>query len=287
MGGLLSTMLEKVRKVSVSAPCVQANARIALATDRRNRYRPLAYHEQNGSRRLGRRDAAHLRTRGTTMQRDLVRSRLVHAWPLLALWPSLAVLLTCGCSMLPALAWVIHPEDVAAEYEGLNGKRVAVVCRATSLEYAHPTVSRELAVRVAALLQTNCRKVEVVDERELADWVDNHGWHDYHEVGRALKADLVVGMDLERFELSRGSTLLQGQADVRLAVYDVKSNTRAWDPGRVLSVKYPPNSPYAAADRQEDDFRRQFLGVLAERVARHFYDYDSRKDFAQDATVLK
>jgi hypothetical protein len=215
------------------------------------------------------------------MQRDLSRSLPVRLWPLLAL------ALSAGCSMLPAIVWVIDPDDVDAEFEELNGKRVAVICRATSMEYAHPTVSRDLAVRVAALLRKNVRKVEVVDERELADWVDKHDWHDYREVGRALKADMVVGIDLERFELSRGSTLLQGQADVRLAVYDVKNNTKVWEPTKPLSVKYPPNSPYAAADRQEDDFRRQFLGVLAERVARHFYDYDSRKDFALDSTVLR
>ncbi|MEX2142379.1 MAG: hypothetical protein WD894_24130 [Pirellulales bacterium] len=215
------------------------------------------------------------------MQRDLSRSLPVRLWPLLAL------ALSAGCSMLPGIAWVIDPDDVDAEFEELSGKRVAVICRATSLEYAHPTVSRDLAVRVAALLRKNVRKVEVVDERELADWVDKHDWHDYREVGRALKADMVVGIDLERFELSRGSTLLQGHADVRLAVYDVKDNVKVWEPTRQLSVKFPPNSPYAAADRQEDDFRRQFLGVLAERVARHFYDYDSRKDFAFDSTVLR
>ena len=162
-----------------------------------------------------------------------------------------------------------------------------MICRATSLEYAHPTVARDLAVRVGALLQKNGKKVQVLDERELADWVDKHDWHDFREVGRALKADMVVGLDLERFELARGSTLLQGQADVRMAVYDINKNIRLWEPARSLSVKFPPNSPYSSSDRQEDDFRRQFLGVLAERVARHFYDYDSRKDFALDSTVMK
>jgi hypothetical protein len=215
------------------------------------------------------------------MQRDIARSSAICLLPLVGL------LLTAGCSMLPALAYVIDPEDVDPEFEGLEGQRVAVICRASSLEYAHPTVSRDLAVRVAALLRAKVRKVEVVDERELADWVDKHDWHDYREVGRALKADMVVGIDLERFELSRGSTLLQGIADVRLAVYDVQENTKVWEPSRPISVKFPPNSPYAAADRQEDDFRRQFLGVLAERVARHFYEYDSRKDFALDSTVLR
>ena len=81
--------------------------------------------------------------------------------------------------------------------------------------------------------------------------------------------------------------MLQGQADVNLAVYDVQKNVRLWEPVRPVSVKFPPNSPYSSSDRQEDDFRRQFLGVLAERVARNFYAYDSRKDFAIDSTVMK
>ena len=199
---------------------------------------------------------------------------------------SAMIALAAGCSLLPTIAYIIKPEDVAAEFDGLNGKRVAVICRAASLEYADPTVARDLAVRVAALLKKNGRKVAVVDERELADWVDKHDWNDYREVGRALKADMVVGIDLERFALSRGSTLLQGQADVRLAVYDIAKGEQLWAPDRSLSVKFPPNSPYSSSDRKEDDFRRQFLGVLAERVARHFYAYDSRKDVALDSTVL-
>ncbi len=202
------------------------------------------------------------------------------------LLPFLALALAAGCSLLPTIAYVIKPEDVPAEFDGLNGKRVAVICRATSLEYADPSVSRDLALRVGALLRKNGRKIEVVDERELADWVDKHDWRDYREVGRALKADMVVGMDLERFELSRGSTLVQGQADVRLTVYDIKNNQTVWEK-RPQTIKFPPNSPYAAADRQEDDFRRQFLGVLSERVARYFYAYDSRKDFAIDSTVMR
>jgi hypothetical protein len=218
---------------------------------------------------------------GATMDRALLRAMPVR---LLAL-PALA--LAAGCSFLPTIAYIIKPEDVSAEFDGLAGKRVAVICRAASLEYADPTVARDLAVRVGALLKKNVRKVSVVDERELADWVDKHDWHDYREVGRALKADMVVGIDLERFELARGSTLLQGQADVRLAVYDVHQGQRLWEPDRSLSVKFPPNSPYSSSDRKEDDFRRQFLDVLAERVARHFYAYDSRKDFALDSTVLR
>ena len=202
------------------------------------------------------------------------------------LLPFLAMALAAGCSLIPTIAYIIKPEDVAAEFDGFNGKRVAVICRATSLEYAYPTVSRDLAVRVATLLKRNGHKIDVVDERELADWVDKHDWNDYREVGRALKADMVLGIDLERFELSRGSTLLQGQADVKLAAYDIKKNLTLWEK-RPQTIKFPPNSQIPTADRQEDDFRREFLGVLAEQVAHHFYAYDSRKNFASDSTALR
>lgn len=214
------------------------------------------------------------------MERALLRPMRARLLPLLAL------ALAAGCSLLPTIAYIVRPEDVSAEFDGLNGKRVAVICRATSLEYASPTVGRDLAVRVGALLAKNGRKIQIVDERELDDWVDKHDWHDYREVGRALKADMVLGMDLERFEVARGSTLLQGQADVRLTVYDIKKNLTLWEK-RPQTIKFPPNSPYSSSDRQEEDFRRQFIGVLAERISRHFYAYDSRKDFALDSTVLK
>jgi hypothetical protein len=217
---------------------------------------------------------------GATMDRALFHLRRA----MLLTVPVVALL--AGCSLLPTIAYIIKPEDTPAEFDGLPGKRVAVICRATSLEYAEPTVGRDLAVYVGALLAKNCKKVEIIDERELADWVDKHDWHDYREVGRALKADMVVGIDLERFEISRGSTLLQGQADTRLGVYDIASGRKLWEK-RPPTVKFPPNSPVSSSDRQEEDFRRQFVGVLAEQIAHHFYAYDSRKEFASDSMALK
>jgi hypothetical protein len=188
-----------------------------------------------------------------------------------------------GCSVIPTIAYIIKPEDVAAEFDGLNGKRVAVICRATSLDYAQPTVGRELGVLVGRLVAKHGRKVEVVDDRELSDWVDKHDWHDYRDIGRAMKADMVLGIDLERFDVKLSSTVLQGQADVRMTAYDVKKNMVVWEK-RPQTIKFPTNS--FTTDREESEFKRQFIGVLAERVAHHFYAYDSRKDFASDSLVL-
>jgi hypothetical protein len=186
-----------------------------------------------------------------------------------------------GCSLVPTIAYIIKPEDVAAEFDGLNGRRVVVICRATSLDYAQPTVGRDLAMRVGMLVQKNGRKVEIVDERELADWVDKHDWRDYREVGRALKADLVLGIDLDRFDVKLSSTVLQGQADAHISVYDVSKNMVVWEK-RPRTIRFPTNGPW---DGNEEEFRRRFMGILAERIAHHFYAYDSRKDFASDSLV--
>ncbi len=39
-------------------------------------------------------------------------------------------------------------------------------------------------------------------------------------------------------------------------------------------------------DRSESEFRRQYMAVLAEHIARHFYAHDPRADFASDTNVL-
>lgn len=213
------------------------------------------------------------------MDRPFVRT----AWSLAICF--VGIMLTAGCALLPSIAYMIKPEDVPAEFDALAGQRVAVICRAASLNYADPTVGREVSVRVGQLLAKHCKKVQIIDERELADWVDKHDWHDFREVGKALKADMVVGIDLERCELKQGSTLLQGNADVKIAVYDIKKNMRVWEK-RPETIRFP-NMPISSSDRREDDFRRQFLSVLSERIAQHFYAHDSRVNFASDSTVLK
>jgi hypothetical protein len=186
------------------------------------------------------------------------------------------MLLATGCSLVPTIAYIIKPEDTPAEFDGLSGKRVAVICRATSLDYTQPTIGREMAVH---------HKIEVVDERELADWIDKHDWQNYAEVGRALKADMVVGIDINRFETSRGSTLLQGRADVRLSVHDIKKNLVVWQKSPA-TITTPPNMLDTGSTAHEEEFRRRFISMVSDRIAHHFYDYDSRKQFAADGNAL-
>jgi len=150
--------------------------------------------------------------------------KLIHVAAYAVLGLLAAVLLTAGsgCSTLLTAAYVLMPEDTPAEFAGLKGKHVAVVCKPIiELEFADAGSGRQLASVVGSLLQQNVRKARVIDQQEVARWIDEHAWVDYPTVGKALDADMVVGIDLEEFRLHEGTTLYRGRATIHVRVFDV------------------------------------------------------------------
>jgi hypothetical protein len=193
-----------------------------------------------------------------------------------------------GCAKVLATAvYVIKGTNVPAEYPGLKEKRVAVVCRQLAmLQYRDSTVPRDLAARVGSLLAANGKKIEVIDQQRVAEWTDENAWEEFTQIGKALEADMVVGIELEDFKLHQGQTLYQGRANVQIKVYDMK------DGGKVVFEKtprpsvYPPSGGIPTSEKQESQFRREYVGVLADEIGRHFYEHDSRASFAIDSTAL-
>ncbi len=208
-------------------------------------------------------------------------------------WWRWSVLLLCvaaspGCrTLITTAAYVIRGTNTPAEYTGLNDKKVAVVCRPLQeLQYSSASVCGDLAASVAELLRRHARRVRVVDPAKIDRWVDENGMEDFVEVGRAVEADLVLAIDLESFNWLQGQTVYQGKADVLLTVYDVKDDTVLWQK-RMEQVVYPTAGTPAQEYGSEDQFRREFTGVLAHEVARHFYPHDSTLDFARDSRTLR
>jgi hypothetical protein len=211
--------------------------------------------------------------------------RAARAW--LVVFGLLCMAMVGGCNMLAALGYIAHEDADEPEFTELIGKRVAIVCRPVeNLRYADASAAPDLASAVGALLKEKVKKCQVISSSDVAEWADEHNWNEYAEVGKALKADMVVGIDLEQFSLNEGQTLYQGRSSVHIFVYDMKKGGRqVWDKKPVPTV-YPPNSAVAMTDRSESEFRRQYMAVLAEHIARHFYAHDPRADFASDTNVL-
>ena len=207
-------------------------------------------------------------------------------WPRHALHAArvlvLLVSLCSGCQALLTAAYLIAPEDTPAEFTGLRGKHVAVVCKPiVELEFSDVGSARELATIVGGLLKQNVRKSRVIDEQEVARWVDENAWVDFPTLGKALDADLVVAIDLEAFHMHEGSTLYRGNATARVRVFDIQEKKVVFTK-RLNDFAFPADSAIPTSDRSEAQFRAMFLQVLGGRIARSFHAYDSRTSFAED-----
>jgi hypothetical protein len=205
--------------------------------------------------------------------------------------PALAVLAlallvpTSGCvGLLAQMVYWGGGAQKKAAYDGLQGKRVAVICVSDSSAFGLGTDSLYLARDVSNLLRENVEEIKLVRPDEIADWIDRHDWNevDFAEVGRGVEADMVVAIELTSFSLYEGQTLYRGRANVKVRVLDIQAGGEEVFSRRINEITFPTNGGYAATDSSENKFRATFLQVLAEQVARHFYDHDVWDQYGVD-----
>jgi hypothetical protein len=194
-----------------------------------------------------------------------------------------------GCAgTLANLINAAHGNLVPARYTGLKDKRVAVVCVSNSEAFGPTSASIELAQEVGKLLIANVHGVKLIEPQKIADWIDQNNWDylDYPAVGRGVDAEMVLAIDLDSFSLHEGKSLYKGRADVKIVVYDMTQEGKEVFAHTPAQIQFPASSGYHATDMSERAFHRQFLGVVSNQVARQFYAYDTKEDFARDASVI-
>lgn len=205
-------------------------------------------------------------------------------WMLLVLLVALPAISGCT-SGLVTLAYLINGNAAGADYAGLKDKKTVVLCQPlVSLQYRDQAVARDIAHQVGRLLQENLgKKFQLIDPRKVDEWTDENTWDDYTEVGKALKADVVVGIDLMEFGIHGGQTVYQGKATAALKVVECETGKTLYEKG-LPQLLYPPNNRgVASSDMQEAEFRKRFVRVLADHLARHFYSHDRHADLGLDA----
>jgi hypothetical protein len=212
-------------------------------------------------------------------------------WHRAAGWLTLALLLAAlhaGCSSLLFLPmYLIKGNSLKADYDGLKDKRVAVVCRPLiELQYSAGTVSNDVAKVLGRLLEQNVKRIKIIDPDRVAEWTDEHNWGEYTEIGQALDADMVVGIDLSQFSIYQGQTLYQGHAKAGIQVFDMRDGGRVVYERTMSPVVFPPNASVPASDMASEEFRRRFVGVLAERIGRYFYEHQANADVGQDSSAF-
>lgn len=176
---------------------------------------------------------------------------------------------------------------VPAQCEELNKQRVVVICRPPSTnEYRHAGASRSIGKRVSALLGENVKGIDVVSPREVDNWIDEQDWENFKDLGRAVEATRIVYIELDNFDLYKGTTLYQGDADVHVTVYDMstREGDQIWS-RNVGQILFPRNAGIPSADKSVQEFQDQFVEVVSVQTASLFYKHDPNADFALDAVA--
>jgi len=174
--------------------------------------------------------------------------------------------------------------NAPAECDALKHHRVVVLCKPpASNEFRNAEASRAIMKAVSQLLVEHVRDIDVVNPREVDKWVDESDWGDFRELAEAVHADMVVHIELDDFDLYKGKTLYQGRADVSVSVFDVRNHNRlVWD-RHLGELLYPVNSGIPAQDKPVQQFEREFVDIVSQRIAVNFYRHDPNEDFAMDA----
>jgi hypothetical protein len=199
---------------------------------------------------------------------------------------SLLLVPQTGCvGFATYLMYAIKGNNVDAKCTALEDKRVAVVC--VSGAGAGPRDESEALTRqVGLLLQENVKKIKLVRPEEVADWRDQNNWDqiDYRSIGRGVKADMVVAIDLSTFSIHDDQTLLRGRAKVKTAVYDMTNKGTCIFTDGPKEFVFPENGAQHVVEN-ETNFKRIYLQTLAKNIAKNFYAYPKIDDIATESIL--
>ncbi len=195
-----------------------------------------------------------------------------------------------GCVGLGAqlIYWAKGGHKIEPEFDGLEGKRVAVICVSNTSSYGPNSSCAMLQRAVAIILRQKGDEIDVIHEEEIADWIDTNGWDemDYREIGRGVDADMVVALDIEDFRLHEGRTLYKGRATLAVSVYDMEDKGTVIFRRAIPDFTFPKNSARHTTEMSEARFRSLFVTNLSQHVAKYFCPYNLEEEFARDAMML-
>ena len=203
-------------------------------------------------------------------------------------------LLLCGCHALwYGLESLFPKEKVPAKFTLPKGKTVLVFPDDLQNPVSYPPVKRALGNNLGELLTEKKLVAEVVAYSELARLKAREpefNLMSIPKIGRQLKADLVVYVNIETFTLKDNpvDTLWRGRLAARVKVVDVLKG-RIWPDE---SAGYPVKVTAPAAESNSDAFGGEVAKMLAEslaaEIAQLFHDHyvdrarPKRTDFAAE-----
>jgi len=192
-----------------------------------------------------------------------------------------------GCVKLTAnLINAFRGYDVPPEFGKFKGKKVAVVC-ATDEGIGADANGILMARNLRVLFEQKIKDVELVSQEAIDQWnaddsIESKG---YAELGRGLKVDYVLVVEMQNLKLREGQTLYRGKSDLSVKVYEMESGGKEVYAKQLGTYTFP-KSGMPATEIDESRFRRNYLLMASKTVGRLFYGHDLGEDVGEDAVML-
>jgi hypothetical protein len=232
--------------------------------------------------------------------RPLARMRRAAASLLLAF----GLMALAGCDPRP-LFYFLQPFEptIKPPYKGsLKEKRVVVLTHAVAgTQNDFLALDRDLAREFGSILRTNVKKIDLVNQDKVWDWVQGHpNWTDPAEVGKAFEADFVIFLEIESFQVQdpHSPGLLEGSAKTHIQAVEIDhpKNSKGkpiLDQPKEAKVVYddyrdttfPIRGPIPVESGvSRGAFKTRFLQVVATEISWHFIEH-SPEDDLQDGRI--
>lgn len=202
-------------------------------------------------------------------------------------FPLLVLTTSTGCiNQMAQLLYVIKGHQVPPKFDGLQGKRVAVLCLSDASAYGPDTLTYTVSKHVGIKIAQGVKEVEVVGPGKIESWIDENGWEESRVVslGKGVNADMVIVIEIGSYSIHEGATMYKGNADLTVTVYDIEKNGQISFADGPDIFSFPENGrpSIQTSDRQFESF---FLARLTEHISKLFVAYDKMESFADDAMM--
>jgi hypothetical protein len=201
--------------------------------------------------------------------------------------PLMIVTSSSGCiNQLAGLLYVIKGHKMPPKFEGLAGKRVAVLCLSDASAYGPDTLTYTVSKHIGVKIAQGVKGVQVVGPSKIESWIDENGWDESKvvDLGKGVKADMVVVIEIGSYSIHEGATLYKGRADLTVTVYDIKKDGQISFADGPDLFAFPENGrpTVQTSDRQFESF---YLARLTDHISKLFVPYDRMDSFADDAMM--
>jgi hypothetical protein len=201
------------------------------------------------------------------------------------------LLFLAGCDPRTIL-YFLQPFDPSIPPAGpsLKGKKVVLLTHAAMGTMSDSrALDRELNQELTKIFREKVKKIEIVEQRKVADWVDSHpNWSEPSEAAKFFEADVVIFLEIEHFRIDDPSSpgLYKGMSKIHIQVTEMQypknskgkpETDKPKEPEEIydaqVDTEFPSRGPMPAdSGVSRAGFRNKFLKLVATEVSWHFVD---------------